>query len=49
MGSLMNIATNATNLHYEKHYEEAIKLLDRYFKSVTNREDLAQCQFYAFY
>ena len=42
MGSLMSIAIKAANLHYEKHYEEAIKLLDRYFKSVTDREDLAQ-------
>ena len=42
MGSLMDIALKAGNLHYEKHYEEAIKLLDSYFKSVTGREDLAQ-------
>ena len=42
MGSLMQIAFQAGNLHYAKQYNSAIKLLDRYFKSVTDREDLAQ-------
>ena len=42
MGSLMHIALQAGNLHYNKQYNSAIKLLDRYFKSVTDREELAQ-------
>jgi len=42
MGSLMHIAIQVGNLHYNKQYDSAIKLLDRYFKSVTDREDLAQ-------
>lgn len=42
MGSLMQIALQAGNLHYAKQYNSAIKLLDSYFKSVTNREELAQ-------
>jgi len=42
MGTLMHIALQAGNLHYAKQYNSAIKLLDRYFKSVTDKEDLAQ-------
>lgn len=42
MGALMHIALQAGNLHYAKQYDSALKLLDRYFKSVTDREDLAQ-------
>jgi tetratricopeptide (TPR) repeat protein len=42
MGSLMHIALRAANLHYDKQYGSAIKLLDSYFKSVTDKEDLAQ-------
>ena len=42
MGSLMNIALQAGNLFYNKEYNTAIKLLDSYFKYITNKEDLAQ-------
>lgn len=38
----MHIALQAGNLHYAKQYNSAIKLLDRYFKSLTDREELAQ-------
>lgn len=38
----MHIALQAGNLHYAKQYNPAIKLLDRYFNSVTDREELAQ-------
>jgi len=42
MGSLMDIALKAHNLHYAKRYKEAIELLDRHFDSVKDRETLAQ-------
>jgi len=42
MGSLMDIAIEAVNLHYRKQYNEAIKLLDSYFAYLTKKEDLAQ-------
>jgi len=42
MGSLMDIALEASNLHFNKQYEAAIRLLDSYYESVTKKEDLAQ-------
>jgi pentatricopeptide repeat protein len=42
MGSLMDIALEAGNLNYAKRYKESIKLLDKYFNSVKDRETLAQ-------
>jgi len=38
----MDIPLEAGNLHYAKRYEESIKLLDRHFNSVKDRETLAQ-------
>ena len=38
----MHITGEAANLHFEKRYEEALKLLDNYFSRVRDREDLAQ-------
>jgi tetratricopeptide (TPR) repeat protein len=42
MSNLMDVALEAGNLHYNKQYDSAIKLLDRYFKLVIDREELAQ-------
>lgn len=42
MGSLMDIEIEAGNLTYAKRYEESIKLLDKYFYTVKDRETLAQ-------
>lgn len=42
MVSLMDIALEASNLHYAKRYEEALKLLDGYFGFVKNEKTLAQ-------
>ena len=42
MGSLMDIALEAGNLHYRKQYTEALNLLDSNFEFATKREDMAQ-------
>lgn len=38
----MDIALEAGNLYYFKNYNSALVLLDKYFKYVTDREELAQ-------
>jgi tetratricopeptide (TPR) repeat protein len=42
MDILMDIETEAFNLIYAKRYEDSIKLLDKYFYTVKDRETLAQ-------
>ena len=42
MGSLMDIALEAANLHYRKQYAKALNLLDSNFEFTTKKEDIAQ-------